>query len=315
MSPDLAPSDFSEQLLRLRFQQLIVNEYYKQKKFKVPVHLALGHEAIAIAVAAMMVDGDQLVLPHRNIHYHLARKTPLSAILAEYCLQPSGAAQGNLGSMNLSQPSHGLPYTSSILGNNFGIATGLALAKSMRQELHLVTVITGDGAIEEGAFYETLVFLKSHGLKVLIVVENNDCSLATRISERRCPIDLKQLCGAIQIPYRVLDNNHVGQYVEQMQQFRAAIVTHSTPLCVEVTLSTLGDYSLITDEYPLGKWINYHAGPAPKVDLTPSPILNTDHSDPVFVWAQEVGMDRIQILSSQVLYQLQEFHELSLLSQ
>ena len=40
-------------VLRLRFAQLLLNEQLKQKgAICIPVHLALGHEAIAVALAA-----------------------------------------------------------------------------------------------------------------------------------------------------------------------------------------------------------------------------------------------------------------------
>ena len=41
-------------VLRIRLSQMIVNEKYKNGEFKVPIHLALGHEAIAVAVDSIM---------------------------------------------------------------------------------------------------------------------------------------------------------------------------------------------------------------------------------------------------------------------
>jgi len=77
-------------MIRLRLSQILVNEEYKQGKFKIPVHLALGHEAIAVAVHHAMGDGDKLILSHRNIAYNLARLGSLRAVLDEYFLKPSG---------------------------------------------------------------------------------------------------------------------------------------------------------------------------------------------------------------------------------
>ena len=39
-----------EELIWLRYAQIIVNEEYQSGIYKIPIHLALGHEAIAIAV-------------------------------------------------------------------------------------------------------------------------------------------------------------------------------------------------------------------------------------------------------------------------
>ena len=38
------------QIIWLRQAQLIVNEFYKRGDFSLPIHLAMGHESIAVAV-------------------------------------------------------------------------------------------------------------------------------------------------------------------------------------------------------------------------------------------------------------------------
>ena len=108
---------------------MIINEYYKKGVFKVPIHLAMGHEAIAIAVDNAMNKDDSLFVTHRNIHYNLSRQGTLIEELNEYFLKPEGLAQGRLGSMNLNNPSKGVIYASSILGNDMPVASGYALGK------------------------------------------------------------------------------------------------------------------------------------------------------------------------------------------
>ena len=53
-------------MLRIRIGQQMINERYKAGDFKVPIHLALGHEAVAAAVSEAMHDLDQLIVSHRN---------------------------------------------------------------------------------------------------------------------------------------------------------------------------------------------------------------------------------------------------------
>lgn len=106
---------------------MIINEKIKIGNFNIPIHLALGHEAIAVAVDSIMEEDDQLVLSHRNIHYHLARTKLLKPELDEYLLKKDGVAAGQLGSMNLANEEKNIVYTSSILGNNLAVAAGIAL--------------------------------------------------------------------------------------------------------------------------------------------------------------------------------------------
>ena len=76
--------EVAKNILRLRLSQMIINEKYKAGQFKIPIHLALGHETIAVAVDLVMHDNDKLVLSHRNIHYNLARIRTLKEEIEEY---------------------------------------------------------------------------------------------------------------------------------------------------------------------------------------------------------------------------------------
>ena len=71
----------------LRVAQLLINDRYKNGDFKVPVHLAMGHEAVAVAVDAVMQQDDVLLVTHRNVHYNLARQGTLKEELDELKLQ------------------------------------------------------------------------------------------------------------------------------------------------------------------------------------------------------------------------------------
>lgn len=296
----------ADQLIRVRLAQQIVNERYKNGDFKIPIHLAFGHEAIAVAVDRIMGVNDQLILSHRNIHYNLARIKSLTKILAEYYLKKGGLAQGKLGSMNLANSAKNIIYTSSILGNNLSVATGLALGKKIQKTGGIVIVVTGDGAIEEGSFYETLVLLGSLNLKVLIVVENNRWSLATRIDQRRCPINLKDFCSALNMGYQKIKNNDVFSYIDKIKVIRNRILKDCRPFCLEVELHTLGDWILKNKSYPNGKYINYHAGPAPKVVLSSWPLIKQSKQDPVFVLQKNFSLQELKMIARKALNSLEK---------
>ena len=280
------------EVLRLRYWQHLMNEDLKQRRFSVPIHLAIGHEAIAVAVSTVMGPEDQLVLTHRNIAYNLARAGALAPLYEEYQLAPSGLASGRLGSMNLVNPERGVIYSSSLLGNNIPVACGLALGKQIRGVAGQVILLTGDGGMEEGPFYEGLVFAKSHQLPLLILVENNDYAMSSRIHERRCPISLATLCQSVNIPFRSLSGNDVFGYVEALRTIKAVGDHEATPICVEAHLTTL----------------NQHAGPTPgwptdpkRISLEDGLIVEHTERDPVFVVQQQLGPERFTELADQVM--------------
>lgn len=295
-----------EQILRVRLGQMLINEKCKNEEFLIPIHLGFGHEAIAVSVDSIMEENDKLILSHRNIHYNLAREKSLKPEIDEYYLKEEGLSKGQLGSMNLANEKKGIIYTSSILGNNLPVATGVALGKKVKNEDGVVIVETGDGALEEGAFYESLVFLKSNFLPALIIIENNGWSLATRIKERRCDIDIKKLTESINIKYELLDSNDTYEYIKKLKNLREYTLLNKTPVCIEVRLTTLGSWYLKTDEYPNGKFINYHAGSAPTVNVKNGALLKESYNDPVFVLRKYFSKEEIEETSQNILKKLGE---------
>ncbi len=300
----------AELMLYLRLSQIFVNEEYKAGKFKIPVHLAMGHEAIAIAVSDVLAPEDKLVLSHRNIAYNVARAGHIRPILDEYLLKPTGLAKAKLGSMNLINPERNVIYTSSILGNNFSVSSGIAMAEKVRVSAGVTFVLGGDGSIEEGSFYESLTIMKTLGLRVVVIIENNGWSLATRIRERRCPIDLEKFASALDIPYLLLSGNDVEVYERKIFEARERVLKENGPICIEVSVETLGDWrGPQTPEFPEGKYINYHAGPSPSVDIfkhAPSGILKENAEDPLFVLQGKIGKEKFAELAEKVFEKLKK---------
>lgn len=291
----------AREIIRIRLCQLIINEKYKNGEFSVPIHLALGHEAIAVAVAKNMRAEDVLVVSHRNIHYNLARIKTLKSQLDEYLLRDNGLGKACFGSMNLANPRQGIVYASSILGNNLGVAAGIAMAHKIKRSKGIVFVVTGDGAMEEGGFYEALEFLGSHDLACMVIVENNEWSLATKICERRCNIDLKKLSSAFDIRFEQLAGNDVYEYTDTIRGLRQHAVKQVKPICLEVHLSTLGSWHQKTAACPEGRYINYHAGPAPTTSLGDWPVLEESKADPVYALCQYFDQARLKGISRNLL--------------
>lgn len=278
-------TDLATKVLYVRLAQLIINEDYRNGLFKIPIHLALGHEALAVALAAVLEAEDRLILTHRNIAYNLARSRSLRKIRDEYLLLPSGLAGGKLGSMNLAEPALGIPYASSILGNDFAVGTGVALALEQRGK-GIAVALGGDGSIEEGAFYETLVLARSLSLPLMVIIENNEWSMATHVSERRKPINLARLVESIGIPYHALSGNDVDQYADILSRVRTEAL--EGPVVVEVAVHTLGDW--VKQEEGDSRLINYHAGPAPTIRFDGGEaVITRTADDPVFLIEEKLG--------------------------
>ena len=279
-------------VMKLRMWQMEINEGLKRKRFKVPVHLGLGTESLVVAVSSIVLHDDNLVLTHRNAAFNLVRASSQRQVVMEYELNEHGTSFGQLGSMNLSNPDAGVVYSSSILGNNISVACGFAFAQQMSGCDAITVVLTGDGAIEEGAFYEGLVFAKSHNLPLVVVVDNNDYSMASAISQRRCDIDLEHFCKAVGVAYYKLSGNDVEAYGNEFSQLSKDTRKIHSQSVVEVFTTLL----------------NQHAGPTPgwpsdpfRVDFSGGLVIRKDISDPVFVLREKYGHDIFASIESEIL--------------
>ncbi|MBI2033743.1 MAG: hypothetical protein HYT13_01450 [Candidatus Liptonbacteria bacterium] len=285
----------AEEIIRLRISQMIVNEEYKAKKLKVSVHLALGHEAIAVSVSEILEKDDNLLPTHRNIAYNLARAGKLRPILDEYFLKPTGLNAGHSGSMNLLNPERNIVFTSSILGNQFPVAVGLAMAGKVAGKKNVTIVMGGDGAIEEGSFYENILMAQSMKLPVIFLIENNEWSMSTRIDQRRCHIDLSLLAKSMNIRYIHLEGNDPYRYIDTLKDIKKFTIEDRAPACVEVRVATLGERRLPSSpEFPEGEFINYHSGPAPEVALNEWPLIKQSDEDPIFVLTKHIDQSVLE---------------------
>ena len=297
----------AHKILRLRIAQMMVNENYKDGQFKIPIHLAFGHETIAVAISEIMNEDDKLILTHRNIAYNLARLGHLRPIMDEYFLKSKGLDNTRSGSMNLINPNDGIIYTSSILGNNFSVAVGVAMSQKIKQKNGITIVLGGDGSIEEGSFHESILMFKSLNLSGLLIIENNEWSMSTKISERRIHIDLEKFANSYGVKYVKLSGNNPQLYIQELQKLKEFSQKQNELICVEVMVSTLGDWTMTNDEYPNGKFINYHAGPAPTIDVKTCPaLINANNTDPIFVLADILGVSELNKISDKVRNELTE---------
>lgn len=253
-----------ELIFRIRVWQHKVNEWLKQNASAIPIHLAFGYEAIAVALVNVLdlgEKGDQLSLPHRNIAYQLACHKELKPVFDEIRGAHSGCAHGKLGSMNMAARNIGLPYTSSILGNNLAVTCGLALAHEIHQNQRIVVNVCGDGSMEEGTFYEAMVFAKSQKLPVLFLVENNNQSMSSTIQERRCEIHIDKFCSSLEIPYYYAEGNDFFTLKSTLSDIVSDIRQDRNPICLEVNLIPWNNHAGATPGWPSDKkMIDIHDG-------------------------------------------------------
>lgn len=172
-------------MLRIRLAELRIVEIYPSDKIQSPVHLSIGQEAVAAGVCAALKRTDHVLGTYRGHALYIAKGGELPAMFAELYGKETGCAKGRGGSMHLVAPDAGLLGCSAIVGSTIPVAVGDALAARMEGRKRVSAVFFGDGALDEGVFFESANFAVLKNLPILFVCENNGYGIHSKVSDRR----------------------------------------------------------------------------------------------------------------------------------
>ena len=172
-------------MLRIRRVEEAIAEHYKEQKMRTPVHLSIGQESIAAAVGCQLHHDDYCVSTHRAHAHYLAKGGSLQAMIAEIYGKVTGCCRGRGGSMHLIDTSVGFMGSTAIVGNTIPIGVGLGLSLKLSGSDGISCIFLGDGAIEEGVFFEALNIAVLKNLPILFICENNQYSVYSPLSKRQ----------------------------------------------------------------------------------------------------------------------------------
>ena len=183
--------DISLQLLyhmkRIRRVEEEIALRYPEGKMRCPTHLSVGQEAVPAAIAIALRHSDFAVGTHRGHAHYLGKGGNLHAMVAEIYGKATGCSRGRGGSMHLIDTKVGFMGTTAIVGNSIPIGVGLGLSIQLHGTDQLSCIFLGDGAVEEGVFYESANFAAVRNLPVLFICENNLYSVYSPLSVRQPP--------------------------------------------------------------------------------------------------------------------------------
>ena len=198
-----------ETMQRIRKFEERVAELVSKKEIICPCHLYIGEEAVATGVCSSLRKDDYVFSTHRSHGHYLAKGGDIKALMAELYCRATGCSKGRGGSMHLASPDVGLPGSSAIVAGTIPLAVGVALAFSLQKRDSVSVAFFGDGAANEGTFYESLNFAALKKLPVIFVCENNFYSTHMHISACLADTDIYKKAEAFKIPSIRVDGNNI----------------------------------------------------------------------------------------------------------
>src|SRR6266478_1233018 len=160
-------------MLRLRMcEEALAREYHPADQMRCPIHFCIGQEAVPAALSILVRPNDYLFSHHRSHGYYFAKGAPLRELFAEIYGKESGANGGKAGSQDISHHASKF-YSGAILSGAVSLAVGAAYGLHLKGSRNISIAGFGEGATDEGAFWEAVNYAGARKLPILFVCENN----------------------------------------------------------------------------------------------------------------------------------------------
>lgn len=174
-----------KKLYLIRRAEEAIIDNYNDDEMKTPMHMSMGGEAISAGVCQALKKQDQVFGTYRSHALYLAKALETDKFFAEMYGKATGGAKGKAGSMHLSLPETGFIGASAIVASNIPVAVGAAFANKFKKINKITAVFFGDGALDEGNFWESLNIACLMKLPLLFICEDNEFAMHTSVSQRQ----------------------------------------------------------------------------------------------------------------------------------
>ncbi len=190
--PEKTALDLYRAVLRVRMiEEALLAEYHPADEIRCPVHFCLGQEAVSAALSLLVKDEDYVFSHHRSHGYYFGKRAPLRPLFAELYGRETGASGGKAGSQDVSYSEMHF-YSGAILSGATAISAGAALAFQYKKLPNVAVAGFGEGATDEGVFWETVNFAVLRSLPLLLICENNYYATYSPMSKRVAAENISQ---------------------------------------------------------------------------------------------------------------------------
>jgi pyruvate dehydrogenase E1 component alpha subunit len=234
---DVIPADVRlrlyEDMVLSRVFETEAERQYKAAKIGGYCHLSSGQEATTVGVVHALEPDDLLVTGYRCHGFALARGVSPEAVMAELFGRSDGCAHGRGGSMHLLDVGRGFYGGWGIVAGQLPIATGLGLALIRQGRSQAVLCELGDGAVNMGAWHESLNLAALWHLPVVFLIVNNEYGMGTSVSRASAEPELWRRASAHRMHGERVDGDDLDAVIEASERLMRAAREERKPAVLE----------------------------------------------------------------------------------
>ncbi|MCL5271370.1 MAG: pyruvate dehydrogenase (acetyl-transferring) E1 component subunit alpha [bacterium] len=282
-------------MLRVRRLEERCTQLYGQGKIAGFCHLYIGQEAVAAGALACTRQDDYVITTYRDHGMALLRGIAPESIFGELMGREIGCSKGRGGSMHLfSKQTHFLGGHG-IVGAHIPLGTGAAFAAKYRGEDRVTLCFFGEGAVNNGAFHESLNLAALWKLPIVYICENNRYGMGTPVERASSIYDLHRKAEGYDMDHAQIDGMEVERVFEEVgRAIKAA--RHDKPSFLEIRTYRFRGHSM--------------SDPIHSHYRTKAEVEEQKERDPIKLWRESlvtrevVGDDEIKAMDKEIMEEM-----------
>jgi pyruvate dehydrogenase E1 component alpha subunit len=250
VSKDLALEMFRRMVTVRRFETRAV-ELYKAGEMGGTLHTAVGQEATCVGACLALRPDDCITTTHRGHGDVIAKGAPVEKMMAELFGRATGICKGKGGSLHVADFGIGAIGANGIVGAGIPAANGLALAFKLRGLDRVAAAFFGDGATNQGTFFETLNLAALWRAPTLFICHNNQYAMGVQRLRHQPVAQIADFARPFGIPGVTVDGNDVIAVYEAVSAAVQRARSGEGPSLIEcLTYRWLGHHATMSDYRP-----------------------------------------------------------------
>ncbi|MGB0744085.1 MAG: pyruvate dehydrogenase (acetyl-transferring) E1 component subunit alpha [Opitutales bacterium] len=207
---------------------------YNQGKIGGFLHLYIGQEAVATGIVSLMEENDHIITAYRDHGHALAVGMSMNECMAEMYGKHTGCSKGKGGSMHFFAPDKHFWGGHGIVAGQTPLGAGLAFALKYKGLKGCSVCFLGDGAVNQGAFMETLNLVALWDIPVVFVIENNGYSMGTSLARSSAKENLAHRADGFDMEWDVCNGHDVFEVREFANRAMSRAREQHKPFLLEI---------------------------------------------------------------------------------
>jgi pyruvate dehydrogenase E1 component alpha subunit len=240
-SHDLNKNLSAEDKIRLYDQMVRIRRFeerslraYQQGNIGGFLHLYIGQEAVAVGSISVLGEDDHVITAYRDHGHAIAVGMNMDECMAELYGKKTGCSKGKGGSMHFFAPDKNFWGGHGIVGGQTPLGLGIAYALKNFKKKGSCLCFMGDGATNQGPFYESLNLAALWELPVIYIIENNGYSMGTAEGRHSAGDPLARRGESFDIAWKVAHGHDIYEVRSVVQEAVERAHQESKPTVLEI---------------------------------------------------------------------------------